>query len=822
MNIRSIFFRKKDNEMNIPVFAGEQAEVSVDQEKEPLWGTVARWSIYGIALFLPLWFLPITDSPVDGNKMFFVTLLTLVGFIAWLGATIYAGNLRIPRFIPLYALGLWVIVYLLAALLSVSPETSLWGASASSFFHIAIGALLTCLVAVVLRTTHHVRTVYMFLLVSAGIISVFLVVQSIFGFDVFPWEFAKIRTFNPVGQWNMVGIFLGFILVSMLSFFARGTDTSRSKQLFFAILFMLAFLGTVVVNYRMVWITIIIVSLVYLAYVYSRANDRTRAQYIVKHLLFLFVAIILTLSQDVVGMFSVSLNPPLDVVPRVSSSLQIAERVFKERPLLGVGPNQFGYAWDKFKDPAVNASVYWRLRFDTASSFATTLITTTGILGALAFFLFIGSFLWSGLSLLGKLQLENKEHQYVSAIFFGLLFLISSWFFYPLTVITSVLTFLLLGLFAAELSAAGIIPYRALVIQGDSVKGFVTALVTVFLMMVCVVGVYIATRKQVAAIEYGRGIEAFLGRGAVNEAEQFFQRAVILDDSRDEYYSAITQTSSIKLQRVLGNFAEQSPEEAQMSFQTALSSAVATAQKATEINPGNAAGWRLLGQVYEMAIPYVSDAAEAAIRAYTQAITQAPTDPLLRDDVARVYMLLGDYVKARESLEEAIRLKSDYAAAHFRLAQIAIIKNNVDDAIKNTERAVLFAPNDIGVLFQLGLLYYQQNRHDDAGLVFERVTQLNENYSNARYFLGLTYAAKGAITLAIEQFERIQVLNPDNAEVRAILENLRTGKKPLEGITPPPLARVGPPVSKEGEELEQDGALEKNQSEKQKIKEKEE
>src|SRR3989344_1759879 len=804
------FSKEEDHAVVTPVNIGEETEILINQNEEPLWGVVARWSVYVIALLSPLWFLPITDNPVDGNKMFFVALLTLIGFIAWLGITIHMGAFKIPRFTPMYALGVWILVYLLAALFSVGKETSLWGSSATSFFHILTGGMLAFLASVALRAENHIRMTYMLILMSAGIVSLFLVVQSILGIDIFPWEFAKVRTFNPVGSWNTVGIFLGFILVSLLSFLTGSGHMSQVKRLFFMAFLLLVFVGTVIVNYHMVWFGIGATSIVYLAYVYSHTS-RTRAQYSMGPLLFLFVSIMFFLSQDIVSIFESSLNPPLDVVPSISSSWQVAEHVFQERPLLGVGPNQFGYAWDKFKDPAVNTSVYWRLRFATASSFVTTLIPTTGILGTLAFLLFIGSFLWFSLLLLGKLQIENKDHQYISALFFGLLFLISSWFFYPLTVVTSVFTFLLLGLFAAELSIAGIIPYRVFMIRGDSAKGFLIALITVFLMVVCLVGLYIRTRKQVAAIEYGRGVEALLVRSSVNEAEQFFQRAVVLDDSRDEYYSAITQTSSIKLQRVLQSTADQSPEEVQKSFQSALSSAIGSAQKATEVNPGNAAGWQLLGQVYEMAIPYAAGAAEAAVDAYKQAITQAPTDPLLRDDVARVYMMLGDYVKAREALEEAIRLKSDYAAAHFRLAQIAIIKGNVQDAINNTERAVVFAPNDIGVLFQLGLLYYQQTRYDDAQLIFERITKLNENYSNARYFLGLTYAVKGAIAPALEQFERIQVLNPDNAEVRIILENLRAGKGPLTGITPPPLTRTGPPVSKEGKELEQEGALEKNQ-----------
>src|SRR3989338_4276218 len=137
------FSKEEDHAVVAPVGAGEETEILVNQYEEPLWGVVARWSVYLIALLSPLWFLPITDNPVDGNKMFFVALLTLIGFIAWLGATIHVGAFKISRFIPLYALVVWLVVYLLAALFSVSPETSLWGASATSFFHMLVFCILS-------------------------------------------------------------------------------------------------------------------------------------------------------------------------------------------------------------------------------------------------------------------------------------------------------------------------------------------------------------------------------------------------------------------------------------------------------------------------------------------------------------------------------------------------------------------------------------------------------------------------------------------------------------------------------------------------------
>ncbi len=790
----------------------EDRFASIENADVSVWEIIGQWGAYIIVLLLPLWFLPLTISPVDTNKIFLVSILAIVGFIAWLGMAVYHGVLTIPRALPLYALGIWVIVYALASVFSVSPEVSFWGSSATSFFNIAIGALVTMMAAATLRTAKDTRRAHMLFLFAAAVAAVFMVIQTLLSIDIFQWEFAKARTFHPIGAWNAVGIFFGFVMVSLLPL-VSGSDSSRVLRISAAALTALSLVLAATVNFRILWVGVAFVSIVYLAYQYSAIRqpaerEGTRnTQFVAWPMALILLSVLLYLSQSMISALTLNISPPLDVTPSVSSSLQIAREVMREDSLLGVGPNSFGSAWDTFKNPAVNTSIFWRLRFGTGSSFATTLPTTTGIVGAIAFLAFVGSVLAAGFSLMRKLRMQELDHRFLAGSLLGLLFLLFTWFIYPLTIITSILTFFMLGLMIAQMRAAGFITSATVPIRADSAKGFVTALVIIFLMVFGVVGLYVTSQKYVAAIIYGRGVRAFDERGSVNEAEILFRRAAEFDNSRDHYYRALAHMSSIKLQRSLANAEGQPPEEVRSAFQFALSGAIAGAQAATQANPGDAANWRILGQIYESVIPFVGGAADAAVEAYRAAIERSPRDPALRDDLARVHIALGDHVQAREALEEAIKLKPDYAAAHFRLAQIAAIKGNVADAISNTERAALAAPNDIGILFQLGLLYYQQERTREASQVLERAISLNPNYSNARYFLGLSYAARGERDLAIEQFRHIGSLNPDNAEVLLILANLEEGKDALAGITPPPLDRTRVPVAKETEELEQQDEL---------------
>lgn len=781
-------------------------------EERSIWEVITRWGVYLIAFLTPLWFLPLTISPVDSNKAFLISVFAIIGFIAWLGMAVYQGKLAIPRSVPIYALGIWLVAYFLASLFSVSPEVSFWGASANSFFTMAIGVLIVLMTALTLRTSEEVQRAHSFLFLSAILAASFMIVQTVFGIDIFQWEFAKERTFNPIGTWNAVGIFFAFMVVSLMPLVSN-ENASRGMRIGMVALTIVSLILTAIVNFRVLWIGIGICAVVYLAYHYSRhADPAHRMRFIAWPMALLLLSVLLYLSQEMIGALSFSINPPLDVTPSVSSSLNVASEVLQENPLFGVGPNLFSYAWDRFKDSSVNTTVFWRLRFGTASSFATTLVTTTGMLGALTFLAFILSVIGAGVYYMRSIRWEVVQHRYLVASFLGLFFLLFSWFVYPITITIAILTFFALGLFIAHAREAQFIPTTSIVIRADSARGFVAALAIIFLMVFGVIGLYVSSQKYVAAIVYGRGVAAFNADGSVNEAEQYFRRAAEFDTSRDQYYRALAQMSSIKLQRSLANSANQAPEDVRDAFQLALSGAIASAQRATEVHPGDSVNWRLLGQIYESVIPFVGGAAEAALAAYEQAITRSPDDPVLRDDIARIYISLGDQVKARESLEEAIRLKSDYATAHFRLAQIAALKGNVNEATANTERAALASPNDIGILFQLGLLYYQQQRYPEASQILERAVSINQNYSNARYFLGLSYAANAKRDLAIEQFEHVRELNTDNAEIAAILSNLRSGKDALYGITPPPLDRGEVPVNKEGGELQEQKTLEERAS----------
>lgn len=78
----------------------------------------------------------------------------------------------------------------------------------------------------------------------------------------------------------------------------------------------------------------------------------------------------------------------------------------------------------------------------------------------------------------------------------------------------------------------------------------------------------------------------------------------------------------------------------------------------------------------------------AAMSSYEKALEQNPNNYIARNNLAFLYMELGEIEKAKEHALVAVELKPQSAAALDTLAQILVAQQNYDEALKNYERAV--------------------------------------------------------------------------------------------------------------------------------------
>ena len=488
----------------------------------------------------------------------------------------------------------------------------------------------------------------------------------------------------------------------------------------------------------------------------------------------------------------------MEVRPSWTSTLAVGREVLKHNPVFGSGPDAFLYDWLRFRPVSVNQTPFWDARFTLGVGTIPSLAFTTGALGIIGWIAVLAFFLWTGLRAITRalVAARPEETAFPLAAAFGSAYLWVLAVVYAAPFFLVFLAFLSTGVLFAALAAQKTGRTIDLAFMQNTAVGFVSALTALFLIIIGLASVYFLGRAYAASGFFASGLRAFNNAGNAELARSRFERARQFDD-KDVYNRALTELDIAELGRLIqaGNF---STDQARSQFQAQLSRTITNANRAKDANPIDPLNWMLLGRVYETVLPLgIGGADQFAARSYEQAAALAPNDPQPRISLARVAFAQNNRSRARELLEEAVGLKSDFAPAQFLLAQVAVQEGNLREAIQRTQSTALLAPNDIGVLFQLGLLYYQNNDMASSQQVFERLVAQSPNYSNARYFLGLAHDRQGRRAEAITQFAEIEKLNPDNAEVKRILQNLNVGRPALFGIVPPPEDRSAPPVSGE-------------------------
>lgn len=782
--------------------------------------------LYALTALLPLWFMPLALPMEFGREMTF-GILIIIAVMLHLLTILRTGEIRFPRSPILWAMGALVLIFSVSTFFSKSPLLSTFfaDATAEKLSTLILGVLLTLLTATSFGNRREIG-VFLFILLISGTISAFATLLQLFGvpvYQLFRLPAAGNPNFNAVGTINGAALFYASLLLINIGLIFSGVflEWKRWIKILLAVS-SLAFLAAILlVNFRTVWI-VILGSAIFL---FGLIFDRTRKQagFDWRHWaalgLILFSVLMLMIRTPIFSWVQL----PLEVNPSLSATFNITKGVFGEgikNILVGSGPGTFGLDWTRYKDPSINQTIFWTVRFNQGYSWMSTLVPTLGIGGALIFLGFLAVTLFTFLRRL--LSPNGKEMVMARALFLGFVALVLAGFLYPANFTFVLLFFLTIGLLmalAAETKGGeqeNFWSVKDYVIKFENPwVVFLSSLVIIFFVSLGIAALYFEVGKTRAALAREAGAVAF-SRGDLAGAVRQFERALALDrnnpaGNQSLVLTRVEQIRSLIQRAGLG-------ENVQQEFQGTVAAGIQNSQQALTLYPLESIFWRAQGSLYEIIIPFISGSERFAVESYQKAGEFDPQNPMIWADLGRAHMIFAERLQfllsqgqeprgqleqarqaalaeAEKAFKKATEAKPDFAQAHFLLAQTAARQGKIREAIRAVEQARQAAPLDIGIAFQLGLLYYQTNDLANAQGEFLRAVSISENYSNARYFLGLIYDRRGEKEKAIREFERIQIFNPDNGEVKTILANLRVGKRALTGIAPPaPEERSEPPV----------------------------
>jgi tetratricopeptide (TPR) repeat protein len=775
-------------ETEIPTNSGDQ-EYTKFQD-------ISKYILLILTFLLPIFFIPNTIFPFQFGKILVVSLGTILAFIFWVIHQLKVGKLTLPRPLILPITASILLIGLVSAFLSGSFMESVFGSGSEMdtlFFTLMLFMLLFT-ASQVFNSSRSVLGFYLTLFASFAVLVLYQTLRVFVGVDFLDFGILNNSTSNLLGRWNDLGVIFGFsalVSVVALEFF---TPTKLMKILLYISIFLsLAF--TVIVNSFIVWIVLGILSLALFVYLFFKRNSKNvltenipkrKKKISVLSIAVLVLSIIFIFVRPQVGeliseRFDIS---QIEARPSLTSTIGVAKATLNKNPGFGVGPNRFAIEWGLNKPLQVNNTIFWNVNFNYGIGVIPTSIITYGILGFLAWVIFLGLLIFLGIRALFS-DIEDSISRFVIvSSFIGTLYL---WIFAIVSVpgiVVITITFLTTGIFLASLSYEGLLKTRTISFSDDSKIGFASVFILITFLIgnlglgYAITGRYISfvhTQKALAAVNLDRNLDS-----ALNSMDKALSLA-----KTDNNYRFMSQVHIARLRDLLNEDLSGS-EESLIKFQEILGFAILNAQTATEIDSEDYRNWMALGNIYEAVISLgIEGSYESAREAYEKAKEVNPTNPSVDLALARIEVLNGNNEVARVHIFASLQKKNNYLDPIYLLSQIEINEGNIIEATRAVEAASIINPNDITTFFQLGFLKFSLRDFEGAILALERSISLSPPYSNAKYFLGLSYYSVGRVEDAIVQFEDIEELNPDNEEVKTILDNLRNGQAPFLNIIKP-------------------------------------
>lgn len=594
----------------------------------------------------PFIVLPTTPNFFDTNKLAFTIIITMINLILWSIHIISQKKLNVtltPFTTPTLVIG---IVFLLASFFAANnPYDALLGRG----IFIPTLALLTFIAVNTINSKRFVTRSLYALVIGATILSFISIFQSL-GFGVSSLFNQILKTsipdtlaFTPAGSPIALITFLAPVLIISL-FFA----ITRKENLERIALFLLS--------------AIISAALVLLIF-YSFPGQE---------------------------------NAPVFLPYRYGYAIALETLKNPQTLLLGYGPEQFANAYNRTRPAGLNVTDYWNIRFTSSSNELFHAVTTTGILGLIA---------WIWLALAGFRTLKTTKKTNYSSLFkiaiaglFLLLLLI------PATYLHLFTFFILIMLWSIYLKASKdpVVSNLDLNLnsirivrpdQGSNAKPVpvLPYLVAIPAIILSLAVFYFSYRAYTAEMIFKQSLDAAVrndGLATYNKQRE----AILKNPYNSRYHRAYSATNLALANSISGK--EELTDEDRANVSQLIQQSIREAKAAVALDPYNSLNWENLTFVYRSLINIAQNADSWTVAALAQAIQNNPTNPQLRLELGGVYYSLERYDQAIRLYQQAAELKPDWANAYYNLAAAHKQKKELAQAFDYLRQVMRLVPQD--------------------------------------------------------------------------------------------------------------------------------
>lgn len=761
---------------------------SIDSSKTDVVGVmlhrIGQYLVVALFGAVLLFFTPQLWATLGFDKVILTTILT-VGVLA-IVSIVSLRRTKVTTILPLTLLLFWMTVF--AAFASAVISSDSFDSLRGSFFEtqtVGFFALLALVMSVPLLLQGSKDMTIKALLwfgVAALLSLLYIVLRLLFGPDLLPLQSFGTVTNSPVGTFNDQAIFAGLIILMSLITLIQ-LPLKAAAHYLFAALIAAALFVLAVANFKYVWIVVGFFSLLLFVFVFSRdrlfkTTDSTRTESVVP--LFLLVSIICVVSGsfllagDVLGKKVQQMTNVeyVEVRPSIEATIDIAQNVYQEKALFGMGANRFTDAWRQYKDPAINETIFWDTDFSAGSGFVPTVFVTLGLLGGLLLVGFHGGLLYTGYRMLLRSGARDPYWYFLGSVSFGAAcFLWGMSYIYVPGATVLILAALFSGL--TFVAAAALLPYtqRTIPLVTNRRRGFFLMAIVIVLIVTCITTVITVGTQYLAQMQFNK-VQATADDSEVVVAAAKTAYAAYPDD---RFLSVQAQIHTYTMNQLLG--VNNPTEEQQKQFIAAAEQALESAEKAERSDHTDPDHHALLASVFSgLAAAGVEGAAQRMESSLKEAMHLDPQNPGYYLAQAQVAARTGDNEIARITLQRALELKRDFTPAMYLLAQLAISDGNVEEAIATTRSIITLEPRNPTRYFQLGVLLSANNALPEAVTAFQSAIALDPQYANARYLLALAYLTDNNDAAALVQLRIVQETNQDNQELLQLIAQVESGE----------------------------------------------
>ena len=162
---------------------------------------------------------------------------------------------------------------------------------------------------------------------------------------------------------------------------------------------------------------------------------------------------------------------------------------------------------------------------------------------------------------------------------------------------------------------------------------------------------------------------------------------------------------------------------------------------------------------------------EAALKSYQQALRLKPDYAEAHYNLGNVLQKQGFLEAAVESYQQALKIKPDYAEAHNNLGNVLEKQGFLEAALECYQKALTFKPDYAQAYYNLGNVFRQEGNLEAALTSYQQALKIKPDYAQAYDNLGNVLEKQGFLEAAVESYQQALNIKPDYAQAHYHLGN---------------------------------------------------